>query len=151
MMSRACASGSVVYRLWMAALALGCFGVLVTAWFLKPAPSGVGTHQQLHMPGCGMYERTGYPCPTCGMTTAFVYMAHGHVIKSFITQPAGALAALACAVLAFAAIYGALTGRRYDRVMTMFDLYWLRFVLLITSVVLLSWAWTCIRIKILNS
>ena len=43
--------------------------ILVVAAFLKPSPKGLGTHTQLGQNTCGFYERTDYPCPTCGMTT----------------------------------------------------------------------------------
>ncbi|MDP6935117.1 MAG: DUF2752 domain-containing protein [Myxococcota bacterium] len=35
--------------------------------------------------------RTGWPCPMCGMTTAFSHFAHGHLVEGFLTQPFGAV------------------------------------------------------------
>jgi hypothetical protein len=46
----------------------------------------------------------GIPCASCGMTHAFVYLAHGHVADAFRWSPLGA--ALAAAVWAFAVADG---------------------------------------------
>ncbi|RMH12148.1 MAG: DUF2752 domain-containing protein, partial [Planctomycetota bacterium] len=53
-----------------------------------------------------------FPCPTCGMTTAFAHAADGHLIRSFSTQPAGGLLALLLAVGVWAGMYTAATGSR---------------------------------------
>jgi len=34
---------------------------------------------------------TGYPCPSCGMTTAFAYLARGQFVQSFQVNPGGCL------------------------------------------------------------
>ena len=148
---RTSSAASPSYRLGAALIAAGCLAVLAAARFVVPTPSGVGSHCQLGLAPCGFYERTGYPCPTCGMTTAFAYMVRGQIVRSFITQPAGALAALACTALGLAAAFGAVTGSRFDRIIITIEFYWLRIALLITFVVLLSWVWTCIKIKMQNT
>jgi hypothetical protein len=71
---------------------------LLAAW-LHPDRSGLGTHTQLHLPPCGFYEVFHKPCPSCGMTTAFVWMMHGHPILALRAQPAGAAVFLAGAFL----------------------------------------------------
>ena len=48
--------------------------VIALAATLSPDPSGHGTHQQLGLPPCGFIYVTGYPCPGCGLTTAFAHM-----------------------------------------------------------------------------
>ena len=68
---------------------LGFLAVLLTAAWLRPDPSGLGTHTELHLPACGFYVLFHKPCPSCGMTTAFALMAHGHPWKAVKTQPAG--------------------------------------------------------------
>jgi len=69
---------------------------------LVPSPSGVGTHTQLGLPACVLLDRTGIPCPACGMTTAIAHLTHGHVLAAFGTQPFAALLGMALAVGAVA-------------------------------------------------
>ena len=49
---------------------------------------------------CPFRALAGIPCATCGMTRAFVHLAHGHVVEAFQWSPLGA--ALASAAWAFA-------------------------------------------------
>lgn len=53
-----------------------------------------------------------FPCPTCGMTTAFARAAHGHLVAALGTQPMGALLAVWAGVGFWAGIHVALTGHR---------------------------------------
>ena len=75
-------------------IALVCWGILGLSFWLEPAASGIGTHEQLGFAPCGFYVGTGMPCPACGMTTSFSLMAHGRLISAFAAQPAGAVMAL---------------------------------------------------------
>ena len=43
---------------------------------LTPAPAGFGTHEQLGLPPCAFLHWTGFPCPSCGLTTCFAHAAH---------------------------------------------------------------------------
>ena len=72
-----------------------CLAVLGVAIYLKPDPRGWGTHSQLGGWECGMPIATGYPCPTCGMTTAFAHTVRGQWWSAFHAQPAGFLLCLA--------------------------------------------------------
>ena len=36
-----------------------------------------------------MRTTTGFPCPTCGMTTAFAHTVRGQWLRAFLVQPAG--------------------------------------------------------------
>ena len=85
-------------------------GVLAVAFSLTPAKEGIGTHHQLGLPPCGTLKLIGVPCATCGMTTAFSYAAHGNLVASFITQPAGAIGAVCTAVLWFVSLWTMLSG-----------------------------------------
>ena len=89
--------------------ALGA-GVLGVSAYLTPDPTGLGTHTQLLLPACGFYLATGYPCPTCGYTTAFALAAHGQIWASLRTQPAGAVLALAVCALTLVSGYALVTG-----------------------------------------
>ena len=64
-------------------------GVLVTARLLTPAVTGVGTHEQLGLPPCGFLALTGWPCPACGLTTAFAHLAHFQPLASLSANPLG--------------------------------------------------------------
>lgn len=87
-----------------------CLSVLGTATWLTPDNSGAGTHQQLGLPPCGFEMATGLPCATCSMTTAFAYAAHGHMLSSFVTQPAGMLLCLIMAIYTLLAAYTLVVG-----------------------------------------
>jgi hypothetical protein len=56
---------------------------------------------------CGMKQRTGLPCPTCGMTTCVLAFARGELLTAFYVQPAGAFF---CVLLVVAAFFALLTG-----------------------------------------
>jgi hypothetical protein len=108
-------------RLIWLGVALGCAGVLGIARFLTPSPSGLGTHQQLFgLAPCSFVITSGLPCPTCGMTTAFAHMMHGHPLTALRIQPAGAVFCLITAGLCLfgfhAAFSGTLTTINWNRI-----------------------------------
>jgi hypothetical protein len=96
---------------------LGCAAILALGAWMTPDVRGHGTHVQMGLPPCGMKFSTGYPCPTCGMTTAVTHAAHGNVWASIKAQPFGFLVALGAAVGFWVSLHGALTGSRVDRVL----------------------------------
>jgi hypothetical protein len=87
-----------------------CTGVLGVAAWLTPDSSGVGTHEQLHMAPCLMYQVSHVPCPTCGFTTSFALAAHGRLWAAIVNQPAGGLLALATAMAAVISAYAMVSG-----------------------------------------
>jgi hypothetical protein len=114
----------------------------VAAW-LKPDARGLGTHQQLGSGPCGMLVSTGFPCPTCGMTTAYAYLMNGAPLRAFLVQPAGFVLAL---FTVFATLYAAVVvvsgispGARWLQKLSP---YWLYFVLL--ALLLGGWAYKII-------
>lgn len=80
---------SIWVRCVALAIVLGIASILYVTGRLTPSPTGYGTHRQLGYPPCLMPLLTGYPCPTCGMTTAFAYAARGQFLRAFHAQPAG--------------------------------------------------------------
>lgn len=76
-------------------LALLCWLVIGTAYKLEPAAAGFGTHEQLGLAPCGFVvvsERTfgrPFPCPSCGMTTAWSHAVRGQVFSAILAQPLG--------------------------------------------------------------
>jgi hypothetical protein len=90
---------------------LPCLAALVASAWLTPRASGWGTHEQLGLPGCSTPAQTGWPCPTCGMTTSFAAMAHGQLGDAAKAQAFGVV--LFAATVLFCGVGGAemATGR----------------------------------------
>ena len=101
---------STFVRLRGCAVALACMSVLIVGWRLSPRES-FGTHEQLNIPPCSVLVQTGYPCPTCGLTTSISAMTHGRWKTAFLAQPFGVV--LFCAMLFFfgAGLAEAASGR----------------------------------------
>lgn len=98
-------------RLIAAGLFLFCSGVLAVAIYLRPDSRGFGTHQQLGFTPCAMVLTTGYPCPTCGMTTAFAHTVRGQWLRAIYAQPSGFVLALATIATAVGSAWVLATGR----------------------------------------
>lgn len=97
---------------WWATLALlGCVIVLGVAVYVRPDPRGFGTHAALGFGPCGMLVTTGYPCPTCGMTTAFAYVVRGQWLRALWAQPAGFVLGVGTIGLAGVAAWTIVRGR----------------------------------------
>jgi hypothetical protein len=63
--------------------------VLAVAGWLRPSPSGYGTHTQLGLPPCFFLLVTHLPCPSCGLTTCFAYAVRFQFWKAFLANPFG--------------------------------------------------------------
>jgi hypothetical protein len=100
-------------RIWCSFIFAICASMLAFALYLKPDPlhTGTGTHQQLGFPPCGFLQSTGFPCPTCGCTTAVTWFAHASPLKSFLTQPFGFAVAFLATLLVPLSFWGLATGR----------------------------------------
>ena len=85
-------------------------GVLLLALWMTPSAKGMGTHQQMGLPPCGFKLATNLPCISCGMTTSFAHTADGDVVSGFLTQPAGMLLALGCALLSVVSFWSLVSG-----------------------------------------
>jgi hypothetical protein len=97
------------------AVLLPCAAVLAVAGWLHPDYRGYDTHTELGLPACSFVQKTGMPCPTCGMTTAFACMAHGDVPGALRAQAFGAALFLATAVAAVLGAAQAVRGRPWPR------------------------------------
>lgn len=120
-------------------LCLCALSLLIIAARLNADPAGHGTHTQLGLAPCGWVLRYNRPCVMCGMTTAFSHAAHGRLAASFLTQPAGALGAVATAAFAWGAGLAAFTGARVDRLLA--GMLRPRSVLLAALLVLAAWGY----------
>jgi hypothetical protein len=98
-------------RLVAGAVFVPCCAALALAVYLKPDPRGFGTHAQLGFGPCGVLIMTGYPCPTCGMTTAFAHAVRGQLGRAFLAQPAGLVLALGVMGGALVSAWTLATGR----------------------------------------
>jgi hypothetical protein len=59
---------------------------------------------------CGFRQRTGWPCPACGMTTSVLAFARGQLLDAFYIQPAAAFLCSALVLTAFLAFLTAVVG-----------------------------------------
>jgi len=87
----AAASGESGMKLGVAALAMLA---LAACLWMKPDPSGCGTHTHLGMRPCAHLERYGIPCAACGATTSVCWLVRGEVANAFQTHCTGALIGL---------------------------------------------------------
>ncbi len=92
-------------------LGAGAWATIAIARWLHPDARGFGTHQQLGLPPCAFTALTHVPCPGCGLTTSFAYMAHGHLLDAFRAHLMGPLLFGITVWLAFYAPFAALRGR----------------------------------------
>lgn len=107
-------AGSPLRARLLAGLVLfGCSGVFGVAAVLTPDPAGLGSHEQLGLRPCGVVALTGYPCPTCGMTTAFAHAVRGELFGALAAQPAGLVLVVLLMTVAALAAHTVLTGRSW--------------------------------------
>lgn len=129
------------YRFTCGLLTILCFLLLITAVRLNPDPNGFGTHQQLGIHACGFYERTGWPCPTCGMTTSFSYLVKGHMVMAFYVQPAGAILAILTFLVSLFFFDAAISGASWHEKMATFPFG--SFIVWVGLVLMIGWLWRC--------
>lgn len=129
-------------RLLALLLAILCLSTLVVGARLRPADTGHGTHEQLGLPACAWAQSLGFPCATCGMTTAVSLASHGRLWDAMRTQPAGALLALVTAGVFWGSVHAAAFGSRVDRVGA--ALFHPRTIWGALAVVMLAWAYKAV-------
>ena len=108
---------AVGIRVRGALLAAGCLALIGIAHWLWPREAGHGTHRQLGLPPCSFLSRTGYPCPTCGLTTSTAAMAHGRIGQAFLAHPLGVVLFAGVAAVAMAGLAELIRGRDYLRLL----------------------------------
>ena len=126
-------------RLIASLVSLGCLSLLVIAARLTPSPDGLGTHQQMHLQECGFLQRTGLPCPSCGMTTSFAWFVRGNIAASLYVQPMGTILAILCGMTVWGAGYVAAVGRPLYRLVAAIPARYHALPLLVLA--LIAWAW----------
>lgn len=131
--------------------AIVCFGIIV--FF---AGFALADHYKIDMGRwlgyCGFKQRTGLPCPTCGMTTATLAFAQGKIFEAFYTQPA---CGLLCSVMVIAAILAfiiAVFGVYFHFIERFFTEVKLRYMILaLIIIVAAGWAVTLARAVAANN
>ena len=128
-------------------LSLGCMAILLLAWHLQPTYLPLGPRSHLSLPGCPFRQRTSYPCPTCGMTTAFAEAVRGNFGVAFRANIAAAVFTLACAVTALGGLGTALGGAGFYRrfVEPLVGLFRpQQWFYLAIALVVFAWAWNAL-------
>ncbi len=82
----------------------------IAAW-LKPDPSGIGTHRQLGLPGCTMFTFLGVRCPGCGMTTSWAHTLNGDLANAVRANVGGVLLCLISGVATPVLLWLAIRGK----------------------------------------
>jgi hypothetical protein len=132
-------AASIWVRLLSLAIASGCVIILIVAARLTPNHLGYGSHWQLRMPECQFMQRTGIPCPSCGMTTSFTWFVRGNLAASLYVQPMGTVLAALCCCGFWAGSYIAITGRPIYRMLALAPGNYVFMPLLAFAVA--AWAW----------
>ena len=91
---------------------------------------------------CGMKQRWGLPCPTCGMTTSALAFARGQILQSFYIQPAAALLCGILVVAAFLAFLTAVSGVYFQFLVQIKTKY---VILVLAAIIAAGWIVTLAR------
>lgn len=126
-------------------IAVGALSLLLVAARLEPSPYGFGTHTQLGLPACSWPSIFNIPCSACGMTTAFSHAARGDMLSAFLTQPFGAVLAMATALAVVVGAFAAITGTRVISFFTPLLSKWGAFVAI--ALLLAAWAYKTLQFK----
>ena len=95
---------------------------------------------------CGIKQRYGLPCPTCGMTTSALAFTQGRIIESFYIQPAAAFLCCIMVAAAFFAFLLAVFGIKFGFLDVLFSQVKIRHLLLALAIVIAAgWAVTLAR------
>ena len=132
-------------RLIALVVVIACGTVLGFAFWLTPSASGMGTHTQLGLPPCSWIVTMDLPCPTCGYTTAFSNVAHGNFLAAFDSQPFGALACFATAVIFLGGLVVLVTGAPLGGVLCRF--WTMRVTWIVLGMMILGWGYTMLRFR----
>lgn len=130
-------------RLAFAVVACILLAVIGTAAWLTPDPTGVGTHQQLGLPGCTLLTVFGIRCPACGMTTSWAHTLDGNFVSGMKANFSGFLLCGISLASVPAFLWFAFFGKKWNGVP-----FGTIFAGLLVSVVLISVAEWLIRLAV---
>jgi hypothetical protein len=131
--------------------AIVCLGIIV--FFAAFALAG---HYKIDMGRllgyCGFKQRTGLPCPTCGMTTATLAFAQGKIFEAFYIQPACGFLCCVMVIVAILAFIIAVFGIYFRFIERFFTEVKLRYMILALIIIIIAgWAVTLARALAANS
>lgn len=95
---------------------VGLLVVFLIAFRLNPyredgSAHSMATHQQLGLPPCSFADKTGMPCPACGMSTSFALLVRGDLPNSLRANWVGTMLAALCLAFIPWAAHGIVRGR----------------------------------------
>ncbi len=139
-------------RIWVRGLLLVMaavlVGVFVLAICLDPYKEGrvwlEGTHRQFGLPPCSFKEVTGWPCPSCGMTSSFALLIRGDVLHSLQANAVGTL--LAGFLLVF--IPWSVASAFQGRLLFIQSVEWVLIRLLVLFFVILLVRWVVVLVEL---
>ena len=121
-------------------LDIGCIAILCVAAYLPPSPTGTGTHAQLRgLQTCQFLQRTGLPCPSCGMTTSFSWFVRGNWLASLYIQPMGWALAVLTTVAAWTGLYVAITAKPAHRLLRLVPTRY--YLIPLLGLAIAAWGW----------
>lgn len=128
-------------QIWLRVVLIGCggllLGLLMVSRCLAPEPTGMGTHRQLGLPECGFLMASGFPCPSCGMTTSWAWLTRGNLMKSVSSNAGGTMLGALSLVFGVWMLVSGIRGKWFVGVPTSF---WLAVLLGSTvAVTLIDW------------
>ena len=95
---------------------------------------------------CGLKQRYGLTCPTCGMTTSAITFAKGKIFEAFYVQPAGAFFCCVLVAAGFLALLIAVFGLYFSFINRFFTEVKVKYIILgIIIIVCAGWAVTLAR------
>lgn len=124
-------AGRANERLASALVVLAAAGVAGLSFLLRRPP--------LPFPRCLFRWITGWPCPSCGLTRAFIALGHGRLAEAFFDNIMSPVLFAALAAILIMALYETLTGRYFLR--ALWNRMKSRILIAVLTMALISWAW----------
>jgi len=95
---------------------------------------------------CGLKQKYGLPCPTCGMTTSVLAFSQGKIFESFYIQPAAGLLCCVLVIIAFLSLLIAVFGVYFGFIKRFFAEVKIKHIILALIVIIVAgWAVTLAR------
>ena len=115
--------------------------VLCLAWIAKaatltPNAKGYGTAEAF-LPACSALTNSGYPCPSCGMTTSMSATMRGQVVLAWRAHPFGLVLMVIVVLVAVISAIECVLGRRLSE--RIYRIRWWVYLLIATGGMIGGW------------